>query len=65
MISSALGEVEERTLALEARAFSAPGRRTVIRTLPDSAVQRLTRWGSVAAVVVIVGATLAGAISLP
>jgi energy-coupling factor transport system permease protein len=65
MISSALGEVEERTLALEARAFSAPGRRTVIRTLPDSAVQRLTRWASVAVVVAIVGATLAGAITLP
>jgi energy-coupling factor transport system permease protein len=65
MISSALGEVEERTLALEARAFSAPGRRTVLRTLPDSGLQRLARWGAMAVVVAIVGASLAGAISLP
>jgi energy-coupling factor transport system permease protein len=65
MISSALGEVEERTLALEARAFSAPGRRTVIRHLPDSTAQRLLRWGSFAIVVAVVAATLAGALSLP
>jgi energy-coupling factor transport system permease protein len=65
MISSALGEVEERTLALEARAFSAPGRRTVIRRLPDSGLQRLIRWGSVLIVAGVVGATLAGLISLP
>ena len=65
MISSALGEVEERTLALEARAFSAPGRRTLIRRLPDSNVQRAVRWGSVAIVVAVVGATLTGVLSLP
>ncbi len=65
MISSALGEVEERTLALEARAFSAPGRRTMLRTLPDSGRQRLVRYGAVLAVVAVVGATLAGALSLP
>ncbi|MEA2661673.1 MAG: energy-coupling factor transport system permease protein [Chloroflexota bacterium] len=65
MISSALGEVEERTLALEARAFSAPGRRTVIRQLPDSTAQRVVRWGSFAIVVAVVVATLAGALSLP
>jgi energy-coupling factor transport system permease protein len=65
MISSALGEVEERTLALEARAFTAPARRTAIRRLPDSAVQRMIRWGSALAVVGVVAATLAGALSLP
>jgi energy-coupling factor transport system permease protein len=65
MISSALGEVEERTLALEARAFSAPGRRTVIRQLPDSTAQRLVRWGTFAFVVAVVAAMLAGALSLP
>jgi energy-coupling factor transport system permease protein len=35
MITGALSEVEERTLALEARAFGAPSRRTVIRPLRD------------------------------
>jgi energy-coupling factor transport system permease protein len=65
MISSALNEVEERTMALEARAFSAPGRRTVLRVLPDSPGQRLLRWGlGVLALVVIVG-SVTGRIGLP
>jgi energy-coupling factor transport system permease protein len=55
MVLGALGDVEERTLALEARAFSASGRRTIIRVLPDTSVQRVARWvlglGSIALVV--------------
>jgi energy-coupling factor transport system permease protein len=55
VVFGALGEVEERAMALEARAFTAPGRRTVLRALPDSLGQRVARWallvGSVAAVV--------------
>ena len=43
VIFGALTEVEERTMALEARAFSTPGRRTVLRTLPDSVVQGAVR----------------------
>ena len=65
MISSALAEVEERTLALEARAFTAPGRRTVVRRLPDSGLQRLGRWGAFLLVVAVVGATFAGYLNLP
>jgi energy-coupling factor transport system permease protein len=65
MISSALADVEERTLALEARAFSAPGARTVIRTLPDDSAQRLLRWVSVIGVAAVVAATFTGAVSLP
>ena len=65
MITSALGEVEERTLALEARAFSAPGRRTVIRQLPDSTGQRLVRWFSIVIVIGAVAATVAGVLDLP
>jgi len=65
MLTSALGEVEERTLALEGRAFSAPARRTVIRRLPDSRVQRLVRWLLPLAVVAMVAATLAGVLNLP
>lgn len=65
MISSALSEVEERTMALEARAFSAPGRRTVLRHLPDSARQRALRWGlAVVSVAAVVG-SINGRISLP
>jgi energy-coupling factor transport system permease protein len=65
MIASALSEVEERTMALEARAFSAPGRRSVLRTLPDSGAQRALRWGlAVLAVAVVVG-SVTGRIGLP
>lgn len=43
VIFGALTEVEERTMALEARAFSTPGPRTVIRILPDTPTQRALR----------------------
>jgi energy-coupling factor transport system permease protein len=65
MITGALGEVEERTMALEARAFSAPGRRTVIRVLPDSGTQRLLRWGVGIGVLVALAATIAGLLVVP
>jgi len=44
LVLSALTEVEHRTMALEARAFAAPGRRTVLRIYPDSPAQRALRW---------------------
>jgi energy-coupling factor transport system permease protein len=51
LVVGALAEVEDRALALEARAFSAPGRRTLLRRLPDSAWQRAARWLLLAAAV--------------
>lgn len=60
MISGALSEVEERTMALEARAFSASGRRTVVRILPDSQGQRLVRWGVAVVVLLALVGTIAG-----
>jgi len=45
LVIGALTDVEEQTMALEARAFTAPGRRTVLRTYPGGAGQRLVRWG--------------------
>lgn len=47
LITSALHETEERALALEARAFRAPGRKTAWRQLHDSPAQRVARWGLV------------------
>jgi energy-coupling factor transport system permease protein len=65
MVLGALGDIEERTLALEARAFSASGRRTIIRELPDSGAQRTARWvlglGSIALVI----AAATSLVSLP
>jgi len=65
MISGALSEVEERSMALEARGFSAPVRRTTLRSLPDSGAQRIARWLIVVGTVAIVGASLAGIVRLP
>ena len=65
MITSALNEVEERTMALEARAFSAPARRTTIRRLPDSAVQRVLRWTLLALIVAIIAGTVSGWLTVP
>ena len=65
MILGALTDAEEQTMALEARAFSATGRRTTLRPIPDSPTQRVVRWvvglGSIALVV----ATVAGVLDLP
>jgi energy-coupling factor transport system permease protein len=65
MISSSLSEIEERSMALEARAFSAPVRRTVLRVLPDSAAERVARWAMLVGTVLLVGASLSGLIRLP
>jgi energy-coupling factor transport system permease protein len=65
VVFGALSEVEERTMALEARAFSAPGRRTVLRTLPDSTAQRIGRWALLAVAVALAAASLAGVVRLP
>lgn len=63
LVLGALTDVEQRTMALEARAFAAPGRRTVLREHPDSATQRALRWGlsllAVALLVLAVGGWLA------
>jgi energy-coupling factor transport system permease protein len=65
MITSALSEVEERTMALEARAFSAPGRRTLLRELPDSGAQRALRWLLGLLVVVVIVVSVGGLVDLP
>ena len=65
MIIGALSEVEERTMALEARAFSAPGRRTILRPLPDSTGQRTVRWVAGLGAIVLVAASIAGILPVP
>jgi energy-coupling factor transport system permease protein len=65
MVFGALSEVEERTVVLEARGFSAPTRRTVLRILPDSGAQRALRWLLGFGTIVVVGASIAGRFPLP
>ena len=50
VILGSLAEVEERTLALEARGFSRPGARTRLWAPADSGRQRAVRWVIVATV---------------
>jgi energy-coupling factor transport system permease protein len=65
MVFGSLGEVEERTIALEARAFSAPVRRTAMRALPDSSTQRALRWVVGLGSLVLVAVSVAGRFPLP
>ncbi|HEY7827513.1 MAG TPA: energy-coupling factor transporter transmembrane component T [Candidatus Limnocylindrales bacterium] len=65
MISGSLSEVEERAMALEARAFTAPVRRATIRPMPDSQAQRLGRWLLGLATIVLIVATISGRLALP
>jgi energy-coupling factor transport system permease protein len=65
LISGSLSEVEERSMALEARGFSALARRTTLRSLPDSAMERRARWLILVTTVALAGASLSGAIRFP
>lgn len=59
VILGSIAEVEERTMALEARGFTRPGRRTLLWAPADSSVERLVRWLLVLALVALVGARVA------
>lgn len=59
-ILGSISEVEERTMALEARGFTRPGRRTLLWAPPDSGRQRLARWLLVLAVPLLVAVRAAG-----
>jgi energy-coupling factor transport system permease protein len=65
MISGALSEVEERSMALEARGFSAPMRRTMLRFLPDSTTQRIGRWALLLGTIALLVLSLSGTLRLP
>ena len=44
VVLGSIAEVEERSMTLEARAFTRPGRRTLLWSPPDAGWQRLLRW---------------------
>jgi energy-coupling factor transport system permease protein len=44
VILGSIAEVEERTMALEARGFTRPGRRTLLWAPADSDLERAARW---------------------
>ena len=55
-----ISEVEERSMTLEARAFTRPGRRDLLWSPPDASWQRLARWLLVLGLVGVIGAKAAG-----
>jgi energy-coupling factor transport system permease protein len=59
VILSSLTEVEERSLALEVRAFGRPGQRQLLWEAPDRGSERLVRWVLVIAFAALVAAKLA------
>lgn len=60
VILGSIAEVEERTMALEARGFGRPGRRTLLWWPADSRAERVARWGMLGALVVLTVARLTG-----
>jgi energy-coupling factor transport system permease protein len=60
VVFGALAEVEERTMALEARGFTAPGRQTLLRVPADRSIDRALRWLALAGVVAVAALRLAG-----
>jgi energy-coupling factor transport system permease protein len=62
VIIGSLTDVEERSLALESRAFSRPGRRHLLWSMPDSGWERALRGGLVIGLVAAAAARISGRI---
>jgi energy-coupling factor transport system permease protein len=62
VIIGALTDVEERSLALESRAFSRPGRRELLWTMADRTWERWLRWALVGLLVATAAARITGRI---
>ena len=60
LVFGALAEVEERTVALESRGFTAPGRQTLLRIPPDRPLDAALRWLALVGVVAIAALRLTG-----
>lgn len=60
VVLGAIGEVETRTLALETRGFTRPGRPTPMWVPRDSTAQRLARWAMVLGLLLVALARVAG-----
>lgn len=58
LVFSSLAEVEERTIAIEARAFSTPGPKTSLVEIPDHGWERVVRWFGLFTVIVAIVARL-------
>lgn len=59
-ILGSIAEVEERSMALEARGFTRPGRRTLLWAPDDSSPERVLRWAAVLSLPAIAVARMTG-----
>jgi energy-coupling factor transport system permease protein len=60
VILGSIAEVEERTMALESRGFTRPGRRTLLWAPADSSAEAVGRWALVIGLMVLIAARLGG-----
>jgi energy-coupling factor transport system permease protein len=60
VILTSLTDVEERSLALETRAFSRPGKRQLLWAMADTGWERVVRWLLVGAFVALLAVRVAG-----
>jgi energy-coupling factor transport system permease protein len=62
VIIGSLTDVEERSLALESRAFSRPGRRHLLWSMPDTTAERVLRWALLLGLVALIVVRITGRI---
>lgn len=60
VVLSSLTEVEERSLALEVRAFGRPGRRALLWWAPDTGWEAVLRWLLVVAFIALIATRILG-----
>lgn len=60
VLLGSIGDVEERAMALEARGFSRPGRRSLLWAPADTVGERVARWLMVLSVPALLAARIAG-----
>lgn len=55
LVFGSLVEVEERAIAIEARAFTAPLKKTSLREIPDRTAERAARWIFIGVIIIAIG----------
>lgn len=55
LVFGSLVEVEERAIAIEARAFTSPRKKTSLREIPDRSAERAARWLFIVVVIIAIG----------
>jgi energy-coupling factor transport system permease protein len=60
LVVGALVDVEERAMAIESRAYTAPGPKTSLRELVDTTGQRITRWLLLLGIAALIAVRLIG-----